>query len=111
MMGMDVKTGKLIEGEEFLKQSIQLILGTAKGSLTMMRDFGSSLYELIDEPIDGKFSLRLNSKTVEALAKWIPSVSVENTELSIDQGKVMYSLSGQASGTNYHVEVSGLGHD
>lgn len=45
---MDLTTGKWIEGRAFLEQSIRLILRTPKASRLIKKEFGSSLFDLID---------------------------------------------------------------
>ncbi|RBL59131.1 baseplate assembly protein, partial [Xanthomonas oryzae pv. oryzae] len=49
MIGVDAITGRVIEGEQHLAQSIACILTTPIGTREQRRDFGSLLPELIDQ--------------------------------------------------------------
>jgi uncharacterized protein len=50
MSGMDWRTGKLISDRDQLIQSIRVILTTPKFSRIVRRDFGSDVFDLIDQP-------------------------------------------------------------
>ena len=49
MLGMDAKTGRRLEGDDHLRQSIADILTTPIGSRVLRRDYGSMLLDLIDQ--------------------------------------------------------------
>lgn len=70
MRGMDATTGKTIEGEAHLRQSIADILGTPLGSRLMRRDYGSLLPELIDAPFNDATRVRLFGACAGALMRW-----------------------------------------
>ena len=70
MKGMNVKTGKELEGIDHLKQSIIDILTTPINSRIMLRDYGSKLFELVDKPINKDFTLEVYAATAEALEKF-----------------------------------------
>lgn len=50
MSGMDWNTGKLISDRDQLIQSIRVILTTPKFSRIVRREFGSDLFDLVDQP-------------------------------------------------------------
>ena len=52
MSGMDRNTGRTLDGDAHLAQSIGDILTTPLGSRVMRRDYGSMLFELIDQPLN-----------------------------------------------------------
>lgn len=81
MTGMDKNTGKRIEGLEHLRQSIVDILATPLGSRVMRRDYGSRLFELIDDPVDARFALECVAAVAEALRRWEPRLRVERVRL------------------------------
>ncbi len=81
MMGMSRHTGRKIKGSAHLAQSIHHILTTPKGSLVMLRDYGSDLPDIIDHPINGETVLDVFQATAEALDRWEPRVDLARIEL------------------------------
>lgn len=81
MRGMDAATGKAIEGDAHLAQSIADVLTTPLGSRVMRRDYGSLLPELIDQPFNGATRLKLFGATATALMRWEPRISVSRIDL------------------------------
>jgi len=76
MIGMDAATGRTIEGDAHLAQSIRDILATPIGSRVMRRDYGSRLPDLIDAPITGETIALVYAATAEALARWEPRLTL-----------------------------------
>lgn len=92
---MNVNTGKTISEIAHIKQSITNILTTPLGSRIMRRDFGSRLFERIDQPINGELIAEIYSDIVEAISTWEPRFEVEQVILqSIDKGKIVIDLEG-----------------
>ena len=95
MQGMDENTGKLIGGEEHLRQSIKRILTTPIGTYPLQPDFGSRVPELVDKPMTDETILLINSSIVEALYKW--EERIESVEVMLDtensgNGQLAFSL-------------------
>ena len=92
---MNVNTGKTISEIAHIKQSIANILSTPLGSRVMRRDYGSRLFERIDQPINGELIAEIYSDIVEAISTWEPRFEVEQVTLqSIDKGKIIIDLEG-----------------
>jgi len=92
---MNVNTGKTISEIAHIKQSISNILSTPLGSRVMRRDYGSRLFERIDQPVNGDLIAEIYSDVVEALFTWEPRFEVEQVTLqSIDKGKIIIDLEG-----------------
>ncbi len=92
---MNVNTGKTISEISHIKQSIANILSTPIGSRVMRRDYGSRLFERIDQPINGELIAEIYSDIVEAISTWEPRFEVEQVTLqSIDKGKIVIDLEG-----------------
>lgn len=107
MRGMDVNTGKELEGVEHLKQSIIDILTTPIGSRIMRRNYGSRLFELVDKPINRDFTLEIYAATAEALEKWETRFKLEKVKITeVKEGKVNIALDGiyLTNGKNIHFE-------
>jgi uncharacterized protein len=93
MTGMNKATGKPIEGEAHIVQSIADILTTPLGSCVMRRDYGSRLFELIDKPLTPGSHLLWIAATAGAIRKWEPRVSLEKVSLTLSAaGKTMLTL-------------------
>lgn len=81
MRGMDVLTGRAIEGVEHLRQSIADILTTPIGTRVMRRDYGSLIPELIDQPFNGATRMKLYGATATALMRWEPRIRLTRIDL------------------------------
>lgn len=82
MNGMDENTGKLIGGEQHLRQSIKRIIMTPIGSYPLDPEFGSRVPDLVDRPMTDETILLINSSIVEALYKW--EERIESVEVFLD---------------------------
>jgi uncharacterized protein len=92
---MNVNTGKTISEISHIKQSIANILTTPIGSRVMRRDYGSNLFERIDQPTNGELIAEIYSDIVEALFIWEPRFAVEQvTVQAIEKGKITIDLEG-----------------
>ncbi len=96
MNGINNKTGKYLKDIDHLTQSIKDILATPIGSRVMRPDYGSSIFKLIDNPVNETFKINIFAATAEALKKWEPrfkltSVSLENSD---NVGQIFLTLTG-----------------
>jgi phage baseplate assembly protein W len=66
----------LAEYEESIKQSIRIILFTAKGERVMRPDFGCGIYELVFTPNDATTRGMAEHHVREALRLWEPRIEV-----------------------------------
>jgi len=82
---MDAGTGRALDGDAHLAQSIGKILSTPIGTRVMRRDFGSALFDLIDAPFNAATKLRIYAATAIALKRWEPRIRL--TRVGIDPGE------------------------
>lgn len=82
MRGMDTRSGKPLDANAHLSQSIADILTTPIGSRIERRDYGSLLPELIDQPFNDKTRLQLYGATATALMRWEPRIRVTRIAIS-----------------------------
>ncbi len=91
-------TGKIIEGEEALRQAIQRTLGTRKGSMLLNRSFGSELPDLLDKNID-EVLIFLTSTILDDLSSVkefkCDEVEVISTKNEIANGQINVLITGQ----------------
>lgn len=64
------------EDEECIRESIMIILGTAKGERVMRPDFGCGIQELVFAPNNTTTATLITTHIKEALLKWEPRVEV-----------------------------------
>ncbi len=103
MRGMNANNGRVLSGIDHLKQSIRDILTTPLGSRVMRRNYGSRLFELLDNPSSASLMTDMIAATAEALGKWEHRISVKkviinmktSSNVSIDLIAV-YKPNGQA---------------
>ncbi|WP_417761719.1 GPW/gp25 family protein [Shewanella sp.] len=98
---MNVTTGRSISTRAHISQSIQDILCTPIGSRVMRRNYGSALFQLIDQPQHGATRLRLMAATVDALTQWEPRIQINAVALDSQalNGKLAITLDVQRTDT------------
>ncbi|MGL4578829.1 MAG: GPW/gp25 family protein [Shewanella xiamenensis] len=92
--GMNRFTGQGISESQHISQSIQDILTTPLGSRVMRRDYGSAIFELIDQPQSAAVKLQLMAAAVIALTRWEPRIRITEIEIISggSDGKVQFNL-------------------
>ena len=93
-MGMDRETGKPLSDAEHLRQSIRDILTTRIGTRTMLRDYGSNIPELVDQPINRSTIAAIKADVVNALNIWEPRMRIDQVVLSevLGSGSITFDL-------------------
>ena len=96
MKGMNLSTGKAVDGANHLAQSIGDILSTPLGTRTMLRDYGSLLFELVDQPANAATAMLLRAATAVALKRWEPRIRVSRVALSGEpaSGRMIVTITG-----------------
>ncbi|UCV02303.1 GPW/gp25 family protein [Dechloromonas denitrificans] len=79
---MNRHTGKPLDEDAHISQSITDILSTPLGSRIKRRTYGSMLPDLVDHPGNQANRLRLQAATVMAIIRWEPRVSITSVALS-----------------------------
>ncbi|MDT8758247.1 GPW/gp25 family protein [Sphingomonas psychrotolerans] len=87
---MNASAGTAIADNAHLAQSIGDILGTPIGTRVMRRDYGSMLFDLIDQPINAAIRMLIHAATVIAIRRWEPRLLV--TRVALFQGAADGSL-------------------
>jgi len=96
MRGISSENGQYLSDLDHLKQSLVNILTTPIGTRVMCRDYGSHLFELVDQPINRELIPRIYAAVAEAVDKWEPRFKLEKITInSIKEGKITLSLSGK----------------
>nr|WP_329609001.1 GPW/gp25 family protein [Halomonas janggokensis] len=108
MPGMNAHTGRTLDTNAHLRQSVADILTTPIGSRVMRRDYGSLLPELIDQPLDGPTALRAYSATVVALMTWEPRLRVQQITRQVSTqrpGRLTLSITARRRDTGERVAL------
>ena len=74
--GMNRHTGEAISGDAHLAQSILDILTTPVGTRVMLRDYGSDLPAILDQPMNGEMLVDAYLAAAEALDRWEPRIEL-----------------------------------
>lgn len=75
------------EGDDSIKESIMIIIGTAKGERVMRPDFGCGIQELVFAPNNTSTATLISVYIKEALLKWESRIEVLNVSAVPDKEK------------------------
>lgn len=98
MIGLDATTGQQLAGNAHLAQSVADILTTPLGSRVMRRDYGSMLFDLVDQPLNGLVRALIHAATALALRRWEPRLRLTRVSLDATQaatGKLSVTIEGE----------------
>lgn len=81
----------LVTSHSEIKQSIQLILGTAPGERPMRPEFGCAIHDQIFGGVDTETAGRVAIMVEEALVRWEPRITVIGVEVTFgDDASLIY---------------------
>ncbi len=72
-------------GEESIKESIMLILGTSRGERVMRPDFGCRLNDMLFSSNELGTATLIQTYVEEALLNWEPRIEVQNVSATMNQ--------------------------
>ncbi|WP_105901433.1 GPW/gp25 family protein [Vibrio gangliei] len=109
MRGMDATTGRALSGIDHLKQSVRDILTTPIGSRVMRRDYGSRLFELIDNPGNQETVADIVAESAQALKKWEKRIEVSRVLVtSVKPGSVTLTIEGKYKPNGEPITLEGI---
>lgn len=85
------KIGEVVSGIDDVRQCIETILTTHKGSLALSPFFGSDIYKFIDRPVNTAVA-NISAEILDAITKWEPRVIIKKLSYSIEGSKINYQL-------------------
>lgn len=79
---------------DVIKSSIRMILGTTYGERLYIPDFGSRIRQLLFEPNDFVLEGQLKVEVEDALTKWEPRITLEETlvQFPTDEHRILLTL-------------------
>lgn len=83
MTGMARINGAVLDGLDHIRQSVTDILATPMGSRVGRREYGSLLFDLIDQPMTPANILRLYAATAVALSRWEDRIRLRRVGLVV----------------------------
>jgi len=90
--------------EESVRQSILIILGTAKGERVMRPDFGCGIYDLVFEPNSSTTAGKVSQAIQEALLFFEPRIDVLDVQIQSpsnqEREKMLVDIEYQVRATN-----------
>lgn len=113
VMGLSASSGRAISGLDHLRQSVQTILMTPLGSRVMRRDFGSGLFELIDQNLTPLTFALIQAAVVDALGKWEPRLRITRVQADavqedLEQGHVTITIEGEYLPDGQEIVLDGV---
>jgi len=102
---IDPRTGLVasVEYEDDIRQSIFIILETARGERVMRPDFGCGIHELVFEAVDSRTLQRIRSDVEDALLRFEARIEVLGVTIDEDatsEGVLMIELEYRVRRTN-----------
>lgn len=110
MRGMNRNSGLELTNAEHIKQSIHDLLTTPIGSRVMLRDYGSRLPDLVDEPINDLLDVELYAAVAEALKRWEPRFELRAVWISgrTNMGRITFGISGVVVSDGSPIRLEGI---
>ena len=83
-----------VRGEDRIRQSIMLILSTAKGERVMRPDFGCDIHRFAFTTLDSTSFTLIKSAVREALVLWEPRIAINDLTVNADpdHGRLFISI-------------------
>ena len=83
------------EHESDIKESIWIILGTAKGERVMQPEFGCGIHEMVFSSLNTTTITLMENSVKEALTLWEPRIQLHNVEANdeqVENGKIIINI-------------------
>jgi phage baseplate assembly protein W len=84
---------ELVYNEDAIKNSILTIIGTRRGSRPFRRTFGSSVLDLIFDPLDEITAMRIQSRLQDEILRYETRVAIERIEVLPDYNQDAFYVS------------------
>lgn len=95
MIGTDAATGKPLSGIDHLHQSLRDILTTRVGTRVHLREYGSDLPNLLDQPTSRSLLVRIYAATALAVKRWEPRFKIERVGATVEPGAITIEMTGK----------------
>lgn len=94
MTGLSPITGRAVDpqSDDYIRLSAADILTTPIGSRVMLRDYGSYLPDLVDQPLNPVTRIKLYGATALALLRWLRPARLKSVRLETEDGQSVLRL-------------------
>jgi phage baseplate assembly protein W len=100
-LGKDSRGGiATSQGEENVKESIRIILGTAPGERDMRPDFGCGVWNILFDDVDASFAGSVERLVELALRRWEPRIEVKKVKVQAGEEQVLVDVGYTIRATN-----------
>ncbi|MBU9818494.1 GPW/gp25 family protein [Rahnella sp. BCC 1045] len=94
-LGMSRSTGRAVEDMAHINQSVSDILRTPIGSRVMLRNYGSLLSALTDQPQNAALRLQIMAACYSAILRWEPRISLSGITFDTTySGEMVVNITG-----------------
>lgn len=106
-IGMSRTDGRMLTDAEHISQSLGDILRTPVGTRVMRREYGSLLFDMIDQPQTPALELQIKVAIYMAVLRWEPRISLTSvtTERHFS-GQMVINLTGQHAETGESLSLT-----
>lgn len=105
---MNKQTGRPLDTEAHVYQSIRVIIGTLIGTRIARRSFGSIVPLLIDRPISTSTLMLLRGAVFVAIARWEKRITLQSISFALSDGAVNMTLSGYLNDRQVSYQYEGI---
>lgn len=85
----------LLNEQESIRQSLDDIITTPIGSRVMRREYGSLIFELLDQPINDSLVLKCYSAIYTAVSRWEDRISISAIFMSsVKESGLIFDIEG-----------------
>jgi len=101
--------GEISEGIDDIRQCVQIILTTTKGSDPLRPLFGSDIWQHVDKPVTIASAL-ISAEIVDSLTKWEPRIVLKKIIHNTDGSKIDFELtielieSGETTQISFYID-------
>lgn len=83
--------GVIVQGLDCIRQRIATLLNTRKGTDPLRPRFGVGVFDYLDKPVNFVIP-NMQKEILDAIAEFIPEVSVSKITGSLIEGKVVFKI-------------------
>lgn len=98
------KIGEISEGVDDLRQCIQIILTTTKGSDPLRPLFGSDIWRFIDTPVITAVA-NISAEIIDSIGKWESRIIIEKLTYNVDGSRMDFELTAKMLETGDTTEI------
>ena len=91
--------GEVVEGYEDIKQCINTILSTPKGSVPHRPEFGSDCWKYVDFPVDQAIPNMIR-EAIDAIKIWETRIDVSNVYATVEEQHIKINVQWNIKGTD-----------